>query len=290
LGLCLKNIGQGKLAEGFHERALEIDLGSNEWANASVDYRNLSALHWLRGELAKGQRAASEALKLARRAKNTDYESRSLAYQAWAYFLQGDLEKASQAFLEAEALQQDQYASNMYLYSIWGIQHANYLRRKGEADYARRVTKANLGICKSMRLTDDISSCHQVLGDLFAETGQIKEARESYCQALDIARRTSNKLRLIEALLARGRWYARTMTDSEAAFSDLTEALEYARAAGYRLYEADIRVGFAWAHLVAGNKENAGKEATYAKQMSEGMGYYWGKNDADEVLIKISEK
>ena len=161
------------------------------------------------------------------------------------------------------------------------------MRRRGEAGYARKVTEANLEICERNHWPNDISRCHRVLADLFADGGQQEKARESYGQALELARSISNRLVLIEALLGRGRWYAKIMKDPVAAFSDLTEALEYARAGGYRLYEADIRIGLAWAHLAAGDKAAARDEAGYARQLSQEMGYYWGKKDAEEVLAEI---
>jgi ATP/maltotriose-dependent transcriptional regulator MalT len=63
-----------------------------------MGYQNLSYLHYYRGDLARSLQAAGQALDLARRAGNKNYEWSSLAYQAWAYHLQGDLEKASQHF------------------------------------------------------------------------------------------------------------------------------------------------------------------------------------------------
>ena len=80
------------------------------------------------------------------------------------------------------------------------------------------------------------------------------------------------------------------MKDSDAASSDLNEALEYARAGGYRLYEADIRIALAWAHFAAGNDNRARDEATYALQISQDMGYHWGIVDAKEVLAKLDER
>jgi hypothetical protein len=80
------------------------------------------------------------------------------------------------------------------------------------------------------------------------------------------------------------------------AFNDLNEALGYALAGGYRIYEADIRIGLAWAHLALspgpspkgrGELEAARAEAERAHAMSEEMGYYWGKVDAAEVLSAI---
>ena len=287
VGLCLDNTGRGNLADRFYERGLAIYLESEDWANASVGYQNLSDLYCYRGDLARSLQAAGQALDLARRAGRKDYECNSLAYQAWAYHLQGDLDKASQHFRDAEALEKERDPSVSYLYSLRGIQHADHLRRRGEAGYARKVTEANLEICERNHWPDDMSRCHRVLADLFADGGQQEKARESYGQALDLARGISHRLVLIEALLGRGRWYAKIMKDPVAAFSDLTEALEYARAGGYRLYEADIRIGLAWAHLAAGDKAAARDEAGYARRLSQEMGYYWGKKDAEEVLAEI---
>ena len=290
MGYCLINIGIGHLAEGFFERALNIALGSGDWANASRGYMNRSELYSIRGDLINSLEAASESLKLARLAKETDYECSSLAYQAWAYHLQGDLETAGQKFKEAEALQKRKDASKLYLYSLVSIHHADHLRRRGEVDYARRVTEANLEICERNHLPNGISMCHRVLGDLFIEAEQEEKASENYRQALDIARSISNRLVLIEALLSRGRWYASIIKDPYAALSDLTEALEYAQTGSYRLYVADIRIGLAWAHLVANNVDLARSEAGYALQMSQDMGYHWGIVDAKEVLAKMDER
>jgi hypothetical protein len=64
----------------------------------------------------------------------------------------------------------------------------------------------------------------------------------------------------------------------------LREALGYATDGGYRIYEADIRIALAWAHLADNNPTAARQEASRARTMSEEMGYQWGLVDADEVL------
>lgn len=124
-----------------------------------------------------------------------------------------------------------------------------------------------------------------------------------------IARGIQRRDVLIEALLARGRFYAKAQTsefseNSEVlitdAFNDLNEALNYAVEGGYRIYEADIRVALAWAYLAdltpgpspTGRGESLTKvkqEAERALQMSQEMGYYWGKVDAEEVLKVIGK-
>ena len=287
MGICLASTGRGNLADRFYERGLAINLEYGYWTRASENYQNLSDLYCHRGDLARSLQAAGRALNMARRCGRKYYESDSLAYQAWAYHLQGDIDKASQHFRDAEALDRENYPSLLYLGSLRGILHADHLRRRGEAGYARKVTEANLEISGSYHWFNDISRCHRVLADLFADDGQQEMAMKSYGHALELARGTSNRLVLIEALLGRGRWYAKIVKDPVAAFSDLSEALEYARAGGYLLYEADIRIGLAWAHLAAGDKAAARDEACYARQLSQDMGYYWGKKDAEEVLAEI---
>ena len=71
------------------------------------------------------------------------------------------------------------------------------------------------------------------------------------------------------------------------AFSDLREALGYATDGGYRLYEADIRIALAWAHLASNNPTAAKQEATRAQTLSIDMGYHWGQVDAAEVLDQL---
>ena len=71
------------------------------------------------------------------------------------------------------------------------------------------------------------------------------------------------------------------------AFNDLNEALNYTVEGGYRIYEADIRNALGWAYLANGEKQKAKESAERALQMSQEMGYHWGKVDAQEVLERI---
>jgi hypothetical protein len=112
----------------------------------------LADLHAQSGALEASAAAAEKALVLARRAEHKEDESDSLAYQAWAAHLRGDLDAAGAAFAQAEGLEREIDANKHYLYSLRGVQHADHLRRVGDADYARRVTEANLEICEELSL------------------------------------------------------------------------------------------------------------------------------------------
>ena len=94
---------------------------------------------------------------------------------------------------------------------------------------------------------------------------------------------------------ARGRFFAKHPStgsgqaeDTNAAFGDLNEALGYCVESGYRIYEADVRVALGWAYLANGEKEKAKQSVERALQMSNEMGYHWGKVDAEEVLERMN--
>jgi len=298
-GLCLMSLGRLAEAVPFWERALPMALEVKDWPNASQGYQNLADLHAHLGALEASAGAARRALELAHRAENKRHERNSLAYSAWAAHLRGELKTAASAFRQAEALEGEIDSSMRYLYSLRGIQHADHLRRAGDPAYARRVTEANLEICQRARWPDDLSRSHRILGDLDSDAGQHASARAHYDQALKIARGITHRHSLIEALLARGRRAARRTLAKvpnlrkgesrlDQAFSDLNEALGYATAGGYRIYEADTRVALAWAYLAAGEHVRARQEAQRARQLSAEMGYHWGGVDAAEVLEAIA--
>ena len=172
----------------------------------------------------------------------------------------------------------------------------NYLVRVGDFNQAQLRAEEYLEICSWM--PDKLSQCYRILGDLAFGMKQFDQVDDWYNSAIKQARLTSIREVLIEALLARGRWAAKFHGGGlpvanpgqsielplQQAFSDLREALGYATDGGYRLYEADIRIALAWAHLASGNPTDAKQEATRAQTMSTDMGYHWGQVDAAELL------
>jgi tetratricopeptide (TPR) repeat protein len=286
VGLRLMNLGRLREAVPFYERGNAMDASMQDWHNASIGYQNLAELHASLGALEASAEAVRQALDLSRKTENKQEEIISLAYQAWVEHLRGNFEKARSTFADAEKLAQETNPSQRYLISGWGFYHANHLRRIGERDYARKVTEANLEISKRNHWIFVVSVCHRILGDLDSDAGNHASACAHYDTALKIARSISYRPALIEALLARGRWQAKYMKDAQAAFSDLNEALNYAVEGGYLIYEADIRVALAWGYSV-GSMQSAKVEVEHALRMSEEMGYYWGKVDAEEVLATL---
>jgi tetratricopeptide (TPR) repeat protein len=292
IGLCLMSLGRLREAVPFYERFVKLATEAQDWHNASITYQNLAELHAALGALEASAAAARQALDLARRAENKQAEQNSLTRQAWPTYLLGNISIATDSFVQAEVLQREIDPNIAYLYSAHGIFHADILHRTKQSDYARRVTESNLQICERNHFAYSPGMCHRVLGDLDADAGNQASARVHYDTALKRARNESHRPALIEALLARGRFLAKTGAANEA-FNDLNEALNYAVEGGYRIYEADIRVALGWAWLgvrdqVSGVRAQA--EAERALQMSQELGYYWGRIDAEEVLKEIESR
>ena len=288
IGFCFMNLGRLRETVQFYERASLSYLEGQDWSNASSIYRNLAQLHIYLGALEASAEAAAEALNLARRADHKFGISQSLSYQGWTAHLLGELQSAKDIFNEAEHIEIERHNKQVsYLYSNRGIFHADHLRRMGQSDYSRRVTVENLRDRENRHLINQLSDCHRVLGDLVSDSGNHASARAHYESALKIARSISHRRVLIEALLARGRFLAKHMKDANTAFSDLNEALGYCIESGYRIYEADVRVALGWANLAISSQQSAKTEAERALQMSNEMGYHWGKVDAKEVLERI---
>src|SRR5262249_20249716 len=277
VGLCLMNLGR------LHEaKPIIVRMG----------YLARSELHAYLGELADSANTAHEALLLVRGIEPVYNECDALCSQAWAAHLKGDLEAAVAAFKEAEALKRSRTfsSSNIYLYGQNGVYQADHLQRTGDLDYAREVTEANLSYVQipGNLIASLESQCHRILGDLDAKVGHHESAHDHYNIALKIARDISVRHVLIGALIARGRWAAQHHED-EAARSDLDEALSYAVAGGFRIYEADIRIGLAWVYLATGDMARALQEAARAQQMSAEMGYHWRQVDVAEAQLPVNQ-
>ncbi len=211
----------------------------------------------------------------------------AMSWIAWIAHTRGNVNLAGKAFQQAEAMERQVDSDARYLFDQRGVQYADYLRRTGNASRARHVSEANLEIYEKSSWPIILSLCHRVLGDLDVDSSQLESARRHYDTAIEFARSVSVRGVLIEALLSRGRFVAKR-GDLDDANSDLYEALGYATAGSYRIYEADLRVGLAWARLAAGKLSEASAQVEHARQISGEVGYHWGQVDAAEVLAALS--
>ena len=317
IALCLMNLGRLNESIPFYKRKIHIQLNKSDWGNASIGFQSLAELYAYLGDLVESTESAREAIALSDRAEKKNYKCYSLACLAYAAFLQGDGTRAGEAFQQAEALEREIDPSEQYLYGLRGIQHAEYLLRYGEVNYARRVTEANLKSCEEYHWLQFISQSHRVLGDLGIDS------QVHYAEALKIARSISRRNVLIEALLGYGRWlvglglipisqevaqaishsqteqcymlslrtneHPRDENDLALARQYLDEAMTYTTTGGYRIYEANLRIALAWLHWREVDLVTARREANRAKRASEEMGYFWGRVDSAAFWVHIDE-
>lgn len=288
VGLSLMNLGRLHEATSFYERAATAYVEAGKYDFARVSYQNLAELYKNLGQLIKMQNTSKKSLFESEEIKDTHInkhrESSSMMRLAQAKYLRGEIAVAKEHFQAAEMLEIESGSGYLYLYGQRGNHYSEYLRRSGDRDVARRLTETNLQECKKQGWITSLSRGYRILGDLEADAGNHVAAAEHYEQSLTIAGQIDAVDIKIEALLARGCWFAKHKKDAERAFADLDVALSLALQGGYRLYEADIRVALAWAYKAQGDEDKARSEAYIARGMSEDMGYYWGQVDAKEVL------
>jgi tetratricopeptide (TPR) repeat protein len=301
IGACLMNLGRLREAAVFFERHVKECIEAQDWSNTDRGYQCLANNYAKLGELDKSSKAAEQAINFARRAEKKDDELLSLSYQGNAFSLQGRLKDAEETFEKAQILEKEDDPNIQYMTRVAGVRYSKYLERTGNVEYCRVITKSNFDYCEKNHWFFIVSMCHSVLGNLDFDSGNHESARAHYDSALKIARSISNRDVLIEALLARGRFYAKVAAQTsevsktsevsvEQAFTDLNEALNYAVEGGYRIYEADIRAALGWAYLANGEKEKAKESAQRALQMSQEMGYHWGKVDGEEVMQRMKDE
>lgn len=282
VGVCLDGLGRLNEALTMYRRAVQVSRDNEDWNNVSTSYENMSGVYYHLGQLNIASETANEARYIAHSSRYKEGERNALAAGAWPVHLRGDLVNAHSMYRKAEVLQRRLTGVN-HLHQRSGVHHADHLRHVGKPFYARRITEENLELCAQGNLSAYAASCHRLLGDLDADAEQHDSALYHYDEAIRMARNMSRRDVLIEVLLGRGSYYARR-GQAESANSDLAEALGYARSDGYRIYEVDIRVALAQAHLAVGDTTAAHAEAERARRSSAEMSYHWGQVNAKEAL------
>jgi tetratricopeptide (TPR) repeat protein len=198
-----------------------------------------------------------------------------------------DFSSADLAFKSAEKLSR-KYSKNPYLFGLPGIFHASHLRKTGYKEEALNITLSNLNDSIKARKKDDICQCHRLLGDIYADLNQVEEANRHYDEAIKLAQTVFRLDVLIEALISRGYWFIQ-QGDFATSEMDLNEALEYAVDSGFRIYEADIRVGLAKAAFAKGDIPGARSDAQFAQRASAEMSYYWGQVESSKLLSELEK-
>jgi len=285
LGVCRMNLGRLKKAAELFSKATALAEQHNLLKEQLYSSENQVESNSNLGFLKVAHNRAKEAVRLAKDLNEPPELRDALSYQAWIAHLSGEIEDANAAFHEAEKLQAEIEPENPYVMSLYGIWHADHLRRTGDFEAAESAIRRVLAYAEAKEMLDDISQCWRLLGDLASARADHKVAEACYAEALKLARNMSEVTVLLEALLARGRWAA--SVNAEDARSNLEEALHYACGGLYGLYETDVRIGLARLEKAEGNRESARKQAKRAYDLAANSNYFWARNEANALLAEL---
>jgi tetratricopeptide (TPR) repeat protein len=291
LGVCRMNLGCLPEAHPLFEEAIAIarEAGNHSGILGSLENQVEAASYY--GRLTVARHSADEALKLAQELEDRDEIRDALCYSAYIASLSGQLVVATRQFDEAQALQASINPGSPFVASLYGIWHADHLRRIGKLDAARALTEQLLAQAESDEKLDDISMTWRLLGDIAGaaradDQAAQDEAAKCHDEAVRGARAISEVTVLLEALLARGRWAA--SHGRIGAEADLSEALNLARGGSYRPYEADIRLGRARLFAMRGETVLAKEQLAKARELADQSGYHWAKQEADSLTREFN--
>jgi tetratricopeptide (TPR) repeat protein len=291
VGLGLMTVGRLQAAFPICRRSREMATEANDWLNASKAYQLIAELQIHLGRFGDAEQTArgarGSAARLGADEEGLEEQACSLAYEAWAAHLLGDLDNADSLFAQAEEIRPVSSPDEAELTDLWGIYYAEHLAVTGRAADAIERLNNNMRISEES-LPEVVSQCHRVLGDIELEahgpSSTLAEAH--YSEAVKIATAISHRAILIEALLGRGRLSA-VRGDLQQAQADLFKALDLAHASGYAMYEADAHWTLALAYLTAEEFEFGRVAAQRGAGASEVIGYHWGIERTNEILSRI---
>jgi hypothetical protein len=269
VGFCLINLERVREAAAVYATKNTLLWEAGNWHDASTGCRNLAVLYLALGDLAGAAQAAAIALDMARHLDDKRHTASALAHQGWIEHVRGTEEGAARLFAQASEQQREAAPEQPDLLGQEGIWYADHLRQRGNEEEARQHTQAHLELAETYRWPRTLSQCRRLLGELATAEEDDEHASLHYDEAVAIARTIAHRPTLIEALLARGRAAAH-LGDIDAALADLREALAYAVAGDYRLYEVELRTVLAQAHAAAGAAEAAYNEELCAERL-EGL-------------------
>jgi len=276
LGVCRMNLGRLSEAAALYQKAVSIAREAGDMIGRLGSTENLVEVESYLGSLRTAREDAADAEAIARRLEDDEEIRDALAYRGYIADLTGNLDEATCCFREATGLT-----------SLYGIWHADHVRRIGDLENARKMAEFLFETAESDEQLDDISMTWRLRGDIAAAAQKGGEARECFDNAVRAARAISELTVLLEALLARGRW--RAATGDPQAIVDLNEALNLALAGSYKLYEADIRLGLARHSANEGNMGDGRANLKRARALADETGYYWARTEAEALAKEFGD-
>ncbi len=226
---------------------LEARFLQKSWENTAISTGNLSELHLTLGDVQKAVDYGRQSVEYAD--KSGDGFMKEVTRTAWADALHqaGDVDKAEELFMEAENIQKERTAEDIYLYSLPGFRFCDLLLSKGL--YEGALKRSEFALVLSIRNNQLLSIALDTLtlGRAYL-IRTVKQDSNDFTQAEDYMNRAVDGLRkagqiqyLPLGLLARASLF-REQGLFNKAWADLDEAYEISEMGEQKLNLTDYHL------------------------------------------------
>ena len=228
-GLYAMTVGDPVAAREHLSAAIRDDRETGDMRDLAIDLRNLAECLGYLGQVGLARDAAAEALTSAQAADDRIGILTSHAFLGWTAGLAGDTAQAERQFTAADRIQVADSPDGDHLYSLRGIQWAEWLAHTGREGPARALTARNADICRRNGWNADLARCDRILGRLALTAGDTAAAGEHLAAAAAMFR-DGDFLIELAVTLADLAEHARASGDLNAADRHATEAITIAAA------------------------------------------------------------
>jgi hypothetical protein len=293
-GFIQMTLGHSRDAANLYQRLLlDPELETAAPKEASLTRQDLCRLKAVLGELTEAELIAETCVAKARDHHTVAHKRRladarnAFILRGWIRQLKGNAAGASSDFKDAVKVGESMVAGKRpALDGFRGALYCEYLRFAGQSAQARTLALLNLAESERLHQLYNQSRFHRILGVLDADGGARTSAREHLDAAVRLARNTSDRLTLLQALLDHSRVLFEA-GDQAGARTDLDEVLARSEESGFRLLAIDAGLVQARLHHAGGNLDAARREAEAARAASVAIGYAAGGAEATAVLAAL---
>ena len=163
--------------------AIRDDRETGNMRDLSIDLQNLADCLGHLGQPGPARDAAATALTSAQAANDREEIRNSHAYLGRAAGLADDAAEAERHFTAADQIEVADSPVGNHMYSLRGVQWAEWLARTGREGPARALTERNAEISRGNHWNEDVARCDWMLGRLARAAGEITAAGEHLAAA-----------------------------------------------------------------------------------------------------------
>lgn len=195
----------------------------------SIKLRNQAECLSYLGHVDLAREAAAEALAWGETLSDAEQTRNARAFLGWLAYLSGRSEEAEQQFAAADQVEVTGHPSPavVHLYSLRGVQWAEWLARTGRPGPARALTEQNIDISRRYEWNENLARCDRMLGRLALTAGDTTLAGQHLTAAVEHMRDGDYLTELATTLADLAR-YAGASGDLIAAERHVSEAIAIA--------------------------------------------------------------